>query len=82
MNTLRLLFFAQARELAGCGELLLPLDDRLDAARLWDLLLQQFPGLGAIQAGTRLARNGVYMAELETVGPGDEVALIPPVSGG
>jgi molybdopterin converting factor small subunit len=49
---------------------------------LWELLLARWPGLAAYRAQTRLARNGVYAGANEVFADSDEVALIPPVSGG
>jgi len=45
-------------------------------------LVERWPALAAHRANTRLARNGAYAGESEIFGADDEVALIPPVSGG
>jgi MoaE-MoaD fusion protein len=39
-------------------------------------------GLGDEPAGLLYARNRTYVERAEALGPGDEVAVIPPVSGG
>jgi molybdopterin converting factor subunit 1 len=76
------LFFAQARELAGCAsaELTLPDGSRLaDAlavlARDHPALESLWPHLGVAVSG-KLARPDTLLAE------GAELALLPPVSGG
>jgi molybdopterin converting factor small subunit len=45
-------------------------------------LLKQFPALAAHRASVRLARNWEYAAPDVRFANTDEVALLPPVSGG
>ena len=78
---MRILFFAQLREVAGAADAELKADG-VDAVVLWELLLARWPGLAVYRAQTRLARNGVYAGANEVFADSDEVALIPPVSGG
>ena len=78
---MKILFFAQLREVAGTAEAQVEVD-AVDAAQLWDSLLVRWPGLASYRTDTRLARNGAYAVAGEIFGPDDEVALIPPVSGG
>jgi len=78
---MRILFFAQLREVAGAAEAELEAGG-VDAVALWELLVARWPELAAHRAQTRLARNGVYAGVDEVFAEGDEVALIPPVSGG
>jgi molybdopterin synthase catalytic subunit/molybdopterin synthase sulfur carrier subunit len=78
---MKVLFFAQLQEVAGKESADLAADG-VTADGLWALLLAQWPGLASHRVNVRLARNGVYAAAGEMFGAGDEVALIPPVSGG
>jgi len=78
---MKILFFAQAADAAGVREWHLPLESG-DTGRLWNELLAAFPRLAPMKASIRLARNGEYAAADERFESGDEVALIPPVSGG
>lgn len=78
---MRILFFAQVREATGVAEGELDADG-VGAASLWTALVTRWPALAAHQANTRLARNGSYAAPDEVFHAGDEVALLPPVSGG
>jgi molybdopterin converting factor small subunit len=48
----------------------------------WELLKEQFPRLRESFPIIRLARNGQFLQPEELIEPGDEIALIPPVSGG
>jgi molybdopterin converting factor small subunit len=52
------------------------------ADELWAELLKRFPTLGGHRSSVRLAKNFEYTAALARFSDGDEVALIPPVSGG
>jgi molybdopterin converting factor small subunit len=77
-----LLYFAQARQLAGLPSETLPGSAPLRPEQLWEEILRLHPELAPLRPCTRLARNGRF-ADPETVfQPGDEIALIPPVSGG
>ncbi len=77
-----LLYFAQARRLAGVAEENFSPAKSLSADELWTELLARHPGLAPLREVTRLARNGEFAAADAVFQPGDEVALIPPVSGG
>ena len=78
---MRVLFFAQLKDVTGCDavELVLP---AANAEQLWVELLKQFPKLAAHRANVRLARNWEYAVPDAEFANSDEIALIPPVSGG
>lgn len=76
------LYFAQARRLVGLASETLPLTSPVTAAALWTEILARHPALAPLRSVTRLARNGEFAAADALFAPGDEVALIPPVSGG
>ena len=80
-SAMRILFFAHLREISGTESAEID-GDRLDGARLWELLEHRWPRLASYRSDTRLARNGSYVAAGEIFDRDDEVALIPPVSGG
>jgi molybdopterin synthase catalytic subunit/molybdopterin converting factor small subunit len=69
--------FAGLRERAGTARLELELADAARADEVWPLL-----GLGAEPPGLLLAVNREYVERGRVLRDGDEVALIPPVSGG
>jgi molybdopterin converting factor subunit 1 len=77
-----LLYFAQARQLAGVASEALEISEPMNADALWAEVLARHPGLSALRSATRLARNGEFAAADAVFQPGDEVALISPVSGG
>ena len=74
--------FAIQRELAGTREVPLDLDDGASIGDAWEALVRRHPILAPGRDSVRFARNGAY-AELDTqLADGDELAIIPPVSGG
>jgi molybdopterin converting factor subunit 1 len=79
---MRVLFFAQLKDATGCDSVELAPSSPLTAGQLWALLLEKFPKLSAHRPQVRLSRNWEYAAADTLYSNGDEVALIPPVSGG
>jgi molybdopterin converting factor small subunit len=76
-------FFASARQAAGCAEATVTFEgERICQAVFWERLLADFPSLASLRGSVRVAKNCEYLAEGEDFRPGDEAALIPPVSGG
>lgn len=79
---MRILYFAHARSATGTAGEELVTDAPLATDALWTELLRRHPALASLRAATRLARNGEFAPADAIFHPGDEVALIPPVSGG
>lgn len=78
MAVLRL--FAQAREAAGAARLEV---EGSTVAEVLDDARRRFGAeFGAVVDGSRVWLNGQPAAGDELVGSGDEVAVLPPVSGG
>ena len=78
---MRVLFFAHLRDVTHCGEMDLPAD-RVDTEALWQRLIAAHPGLERFRGSVRLAKNSEYVGPDAQFVATDEVALIPPVSGG
>lgn len=81
----RLLLFAKARELAGASEASLVLPAVLrDVEELKQVIFEAYPMLVALQQSAVIAVNESYVESgVEvTLRQGDEVAFIPPISGG
>jgi sulfur-carrier protein len=81
-SAVRLLAFAAARDLIGAAEVELALEAPCTVAELVMQLEARWPQLAPFRGALRLAVNGEYARDTDGVAPGDEVALIPPVSGG
>ena len=83
MGEITVHFFASARQAAGRVETKLPCGpEPITEDTFWQLLLAEFPALASLRRTVRLARNEEYVGPGTTFSAGDEVALIPPVSGG
>jgi molybdopterin synthase catalytic subunit len=78
----RVRLFAMQRELAGTREVPLELADGATVADAWDGLVAAYPVLAPGRDAVRYARNGAYADADTPLAEGDEVAMIPPVSGG
>jgi molybdopterin synthase catalytic subunit len=81
-SRVRVRLFAMQREIAGTRELELELRDGATLEDAWAALVARFPNLAPGRSSVRFARNGAYVAAETALGDGDEVAMIPPVSGG
>ena len=78
----RVLLFARLRELSGGDSLEMEVPEGTTLGELWSRLQAQVPALRAFARPPLMARN------LEYAGPGtvltgdEEIAFLPPVSGG
>lgn len=78
---MRLLLFAHLKDAAGCAEMQISAND-VDADALWQHIITAKPALAPFRASVRLAKNSEYVSAKTRFYESDEVALIPPVSGG
>jgi molybdopterin converting factor subunit 1 len=74
--------FAVLRERAGTGEILLDLPVGATAASAAAVLGEQTPAVGKFLGKVAYAVNRSYVPGSEPLCDGDELAIIPPVSGG
>lgn len=74
--------FARLRDIAGTGELVREVAPDATAATVWRALVREFPDLGAYERSMSTAINADYARMGDAVHDGDEVAFLPPVSGG
>jgi molybdopterin converting factor subunit 1 len=78
----RVRLFAIQRELAGTRELSLDLAPDATIEDAWTALVALHPSLAPGRASVRFALNTEYADADSALGDGDELAIIPPVSGG
>ncbi len=78
----RVRLFAIQRELAGSREVAVDLSTGSTVADAWDAVVALHPALAPGRASVRFARNGDYADAATVLDDRDEVAFIPPVSGG
>jgi molybdopterin converting factor subunit 1 len=76
------LYFAAARELSGCSEECADAPAGCTAGELLALLCARHAGLAALVPSLQLALNQRYAPRDAPLADGDELALIPPISGG
>jgi molybdopterin converting factor subunit 1 len=74
--------FGPIREAAGAKELHVQLAEGASAADLRALLEEKHPEIAALGARLRVSVNREFAAAETVLADGDEVALLPPVSGG
>ena len=81
MSSVNVKFFGPARDLAGAEQVQVEVADGETVGSLAGKLAQRFERLGRMP-GIRLAVNRAYVALDHKLSAGDDVAVIPPVSGG
>lgn len=78
----RVRLFAMQRELAGTREEVLELSAGATIEQAWEGIVAKHPLLAPGRPSVRFARNAAYAPASASLEDGDEVAMIPPVSGG
>ena len=78
----RVRLFALQREQAGTREVALFLPPGATVDDAWRAVVERYPALAPARPSLRFARNGEYADPSIALADGDEVAAIPPVSGG
>lgn len=80
--TVKVRFFAVLRERTGVSSTVLTFEGSPSVHEAWQLLQQQYPVLGPFSECVTFAVNREYVNQHHRLHDGDELALIPPVSGG
>jgi molybdopterin synthase catalytic subunit len=74
--------FAGLRDLAGTGELAAEVAPGATIADVWALVVAGHPALAPYGRSLSAARNLEYVRLTAPVAEADEIAFLPPVSGG
>jgi molybdopterin converting factor subunit 1 len=74
--------FARLRDLAGSGEMIRDVDAPATVGSVWQALVTENPALRDYERTMSVAVNADYSKMSAPVNDGDEVAFLPPVSGG
>ena len=74
--------FARLRDLAGAGELVRDVPAPATVRTVWQGLVGEIPALVDYERTMSVAVNADYAKMSAAVAEGDEVAFMPPVSGG
>ena len=80
--SVKVLLFGAAADRAGTRQTRAPVGEETTLGELWPVLADRHPGLVPMRDTLAFAVNGEYARLDEKVFPGDEVAVLPPVSGG
>ena len=78
----RVLLFGSLREAAGAKELSVALPERATVVSLRELLVASQPAFEKLAGRLRVAVNREFASDDALLADGDEVAFLPPVSGG
>jgi molybdopterin converting factor subunit 1 len=78
---LSILLFGIARDIVGDRSVEITLPEQENVAGLMIKLKEKYPGFNELKS-LFIAVNDEYAPNDKLLAPGDEVALIPPVSGG
>lgn len=82
MSGIRVRLFGSVKEIVGSGEIEVPAAPGATTGSLLAGLIRAHPRLEPWGEYLRVAVNQEYAPGETPVAPGDEVAIIPPVSGG
>ena len=74
--------FARLRDIAGCGDLVREAPAGATVADVWHILIGEFPEMAGYDSSISTAVNADYAKMTAALSDGDEVAFLPPVSGG
>ena len=74
--------FARLRDIAGASELARDVPAGATIGSVWQTLVGDFPDLAAYERSISTAVNADYARMDQPVADGDEIAFLPPVSGG
>ncbi len=74
--------FARLSELAGTRETEVEMGEGLTAGEVYALLCRRYPALAGLDGSLMYSVNAEYVPPDHPLRDGDEIALIPPVSGG
>ena len=78
----RVLFFGQLKDLVGCSSDEAEFERGASLETVFHHYASQHPRLGDMAGSVAMARNQRFASASEAVEDGDEVAIMPPVSGG
>lgn len=74
--------FARLREIAGTAELAREVPHGATVETVWSAIVSEFPAMTGYASSISSAVNADYARMDTAVNDGDEVAFLPPVSGG
>lgn len=79
--TVSVLFFGVSSDLAGRASAEMELKEQADVTSFKSQLFSEFPGMKNL-SDFAVAVNEAYSNDSDSIKDGDEIAILPPVSGG
>ncbi len=79
---IKVLLFGAAADRAGTRQVEVPVDEDTTLEEVWSVLVDRYPTLQPMRDTLAFAINEEYARTQDKVLAGDEVAVLPPVSGG
>ena len=76
------LYFARCREITGTSQETMELPDFVTEDTILSHVETKYPDMGSMKGRLTVAHNQSYMTTGVELSDSDEIALIPPVSGG
>ena|ERR1700760_45979 len=82
MLSVKVLFFGRIRELTGVSEEMNEIPTNTKLSDLFCLYVKRYPKLAEFRSSLVASRNQEFASWDTDLAPGDEIAFLPPVSGG
>jgi molybdopterin converting factor subunit 1 len=76
------LFFGRLKDIVGVSEVACSVPEGALISQVFSQYVKQFPELAAYRKSVVASRNREFACFETLVGAGDEIAFLPPVSGG
>ena len=80
--TARVLFFGRLKDIVGCSEVTCRVPEGALIAQVFSLYVERCPELAAYRKSVVASCNREFASFETPIGAGDEIAFLPPVSGG
>lgn len=78
----RVLFFGKLKDIVGAAERSVEIHSKETIDDLFQRLSRDLPGIAAFRSSVVASRNQEFAPWTTILEPGDEIAFLPPVSGG
>ena len=82
VGKVRVRLFARLADMAGTRATEVDLGEGLTAGDAYRMLCREHPAMAGLEGSLMYAVNAEYVSDTHPLRDGDELALIPPVSGG
>jgi len=81
-QSLSIKLFASIRQAMNSNEIKINIDNEITVLQMKQIIFETFPNLKKLNIPFFVAVNHKYVTDSDVITTNDEVALIPPVSGG